>query len=134
MRSFLVVIPHEAVDTYTCIPWCIICLWIYILIFYCPPEAFDKYIVICSPPVIHADSGSGIQEKFGVFWAGKVASLVGIHDLRDRLLKRFATGIKDKFDFHAVAYFPMEDVPRIPVDYGYEIEPVGMYWDVRDVY
>ena len=84
--------------------------------------------------VVYYNFGSGLQEEVRVFGASKVAALIGIHDLRYRFPEGFSACIEDELDLHVVAYLPMEDIPGIPVDYGYEIKPVSTYWDVCDIY
>ncbi len=80
MGPYRIVEAQITVNANAGIPGCFVFVNINILVLDTTPKPFDKDVVVSPSPVVHADSGTGIEEDLRVFRAGEVASLVAVHD------------------------------------------------------
>lgn len=133
MWAFIVIKLHIFSDPFSCFPRITVIFQIKILIFQTSPKPFYEDIVICASTVIHTDFGTCLQKEFCIVWAGKMASLIAVHDFRYRATKRLLAGIQNKFDFQSVIYLPCQNIPAIPVYNGSEIKPALLYRNIRNI-
>ena len=82
MITLFIVIAQIFIKPLSGVKGTLIAVEIHILIFDASPQAFYKDIVIGPPPMIHADSRTGVQKKAGILGACEMAALVTVHDFR----------------------------------------------------
>ncbi len=78
MRPLRIVEAQITVNANAGISGCLVLVEIDILVLNTTPKPFDKDVVVCPSSVVHADSGTGIEEDLRVFRACEVASLVAV--------------------------------------------------------
>jgi len=90
MFPFLVVMGKPDCQVFEKLSSIFICLKVDPLVFQGAPETLDEDVVLEAPPAVHADPDIPCLENRGESFTGKLASLVGIEDLR-------CTALEDSF-------------------------------------
>ena len=98
------------------------------------PEALDVDVIQGPALAVHADSNTLFPQVGNVLRAGKLASLVGVQDLRCTVLGH---GLADHpqagFRRQGVGQSPAHDVPRVHVDDGRQVHEALLHRHVGDI-
>ena len=133
MKTFLVVPPEigrQAVFGLGDIP---VVMKIDFLLFDRPPEAFHEDIVQGSASAIHADPDGMRFQEIDEDLGRILGPLIGIEDLGNGLHQDPGEGGAAEFRVHGHRNLPIQDVARVPVDDGREIDKPLLETDVRDI-
>src|SRR3972149_2981068 len=93
------------------------------LVFDGAPQSFCKNIVHGAPTSIHADFDFFALQAFQIFLAGEVAALVAVPDFRFGLKQGVVYGSQHEIHLQGLAERPANNIARIPVQNGGEIQP-----------
>ena len=93
-----------------------------VFILHGPPQPLHEYIVPPGSLAVHADLNAFFLEQAGKGVAGKLAALVGVHDVRfpmpvKRLFERIEAGVH----LHGCGYPPGQHLASVPVDHGRQV-------------
>lgn len=92
------------------------------LLFNRPPEAFHEDIVQCPTPSVHADPDGMDFQKIDERFGGILGSLVRVEDLGNGPHQDPGERGAAEFRIHGHRDLPVQDIPRVPVDNGREID------------
>ena len=104
-----------------------------VLIFDGTPEPFDKDVVQCPAPSIHADFDVFFQEPIGEARGGELAALVRVKDFGGCDREGFLQGLDAEVHFQRVRQFPGQHIPAEPVHHGDQIHKALCQADIGDV-
>ena len=92
------------------------------LIFHRPPEPFDEDVVHAASLAVHADPHFGLGQHYCLGELGKLAALVGIHDLgRTVVGKGVLQGFDAELRVHRVRKSPGQHLARRPIHDRHEV-------------
>jgi len=134
MFSFLVVVGKPDCQVFEKLSSGFVCLQVDSLVFQGTPESFDKDVVLESPLAVHADPYVPGLEDGGESFAGKLASLVGVEDLRRAV---FEQCLFQRFDtesgVQSVGQPPGQNPSGGPVHDRYQVHVSPCHGEIGDV-
>jgi hypothetical protein len=133
MQAILIVELKIRFQPSFCVRDRLIILEIHLLILNASPESFDENIVQSSPAAIPTDANPCCLEATSKIHTGKLRSLVGVKNLRSRLLKCLVEGFETKRGFQGDRSSPSEYVATEPVNDGDQIQESSLQADVGNI-
>src|ERR1035437_503523 len=104
------------------------------LVFQGTPESFDKDVVLEPSFAVHADPDFPGLEDGGKCFAGKLASLVGVENLRGSVFEKcLFQGFDTESGVQRVGQPPGQDLPGGPVHDCYQVHKSPCHGDIGNV-
>src|SRR5690349_19498298 len=104
-----------------------------LLIFDATPEPFRKDIVESAAFAVHTDPHLSCKQALDVLRTGEMAALVAVPDFWRCDCQRPLYSGQYEGHFQRLVEFPTDDIPRVPVEYGYQVHPPSGQADVCNI-
>ncbi len=98
-----------------------------------PPQPFDKDVVECPSPPIHAHLDPCCCQTASEVVPGKLRSLIGVENVRSSDSQRLVERLETKAHVHGARHCPRQDRATAPIPHGDQGDQPTMEPTIRDV-